>query len=387
MSFQRTTAIDKLLAMKARKRVVQGGTSAGKTVGIIAAIADWGIKNPKKKITIVAETIPAVKDGALDIFIKIMEETGRWIEGNFLGNPMEYYFTNGTVIQFKAFDTVGKAKSAGKRDLLFLNEANHISYNIADTLMMRSLETWIDYNPDERFWVHNEVLGEANTEFLLLKYTDNEGLPPETLEDLQEKIKKAGSSPYWKNWCRVYIDGEIGNLEGVVFDDWNIVEDKTPGTLIGYGIDFGFVHSPTTIIQVNESEGDLYIKELLYKTGMHNDEIFSFAEKNIDLHAQSIADCAEPKTIDYLFRKGWKGIKPAIKGEDSVRSGIDLLLQRKLHITNTSLNTIKEFRNYRWDTDKDGRSLNKPIKDYDHAIDAIRYLYSYPKKRTNLVFA
>ena len=209
--FKRTTAVNKLVRMKARKKVIQGGTSAGKTHGIIPILIDKAIKK-KLKITIVAETIPAVKDGPVDIFKEVMQDTNRWDENSWIGNPMEYTFPNKSRIQFKAFDTVGKAKASGKRDVLFMNEANHISFNIADALMIRSKETWLDYNPDNEFWAHTEVLPEPNSEFLLLKYTDNEAIPPETLEDLMLKKEKAKTSKYWENWCKIYIDGEMAVL-------------------------------------------------------------------------------------------------------------------------------------------------------------------------------
>jgi phage terminase large subunit len=222
--FKRTTAINKMMAMTKRKRVIQGGTSSGKTYGIIPILINYATENPRQRITIVAESIPAVKDGAVKIFKDIMFETNRWIESHWIGNPMEYTFGNGTIIQFKSFDSVGKAKASGKRDVLFLNEANHISFEIADALMIRSKQTWIDFNPDNEFWAHTEVMPEHNAEFLLLTYKDNEAIPPETLEDLQIKIEKAKTSDYWKNWCRVYVDGEIGSLQGTVFNNWQQCE-------------------------------------------------------------------------------------------------------------------------------------------------------------------
>src|SRR5690606_13864561 len=125
----------------------------------------------------------------------IMKTTNRWIPEHWIGNPMEYTFSNGSRMQFKAFDSIGKAKSAGKRDILFLNEANHIPFEIADALIIRSKETWIDFNPDNTFWAHTEVLTEPNSEFLLLTYKDNEALPKETLEDLEVKLDKAFYNP------------------------------------------------------------------------------------------------------------------------------------------------------------------------------------------------
>ena len=181
--------------MQARKRVVQGGTSAGKTYGIIPVLIDYAAKNARKTITVVAESIPAIKAGALKIFTDVMLDTNRWFEDRYNATERTYTFANKSTMQFTSFDSVGKAKAAGKRDVLFINEANHISYEIADSLMIRSLQTWIDFNPDEAFWVHTETRNEPNSEFLLLTYKDNEALPPETFEDLMIKLSKAYHNP------------------------------------------------------------------------------------------------------------------------------------------------------------------------------------------------
>ena len=147
-----------------------------------------------------------------------MHDTKRWREEAWNASTLTYTFGNKTRIQFKSFDTVGKAKAAGKRDILFLNEANHIAFDIADTLMIRSKEVWIDFNPDEPFWAHTEVLTEPNSEFLLLTYLDNEACPVETIEDLETKMRKAFydidgdwndkaniKSEYWANWCEFML--------------------------------------------------------------------------------------------------------------------------------------------------------------------------------------
>ena len=373
--FQRTTAINKLLAMKARKKVVQGGTSAGKTYGIIPILIDWAAKNPRKRITVVAESIPAVKDGAVKIFKDIMFETGRWVEERWIGNPMEYTFANLSVIQFKSFDTLGKAKASGKRDILFLNEANHIPYEIADALMIRSKETWIDYNPDNEFWVHTELLQEPNSEFLLLTYKDNEALPPETLEDLLIKVEKAKTSDYWKNWCKVYIDGEVGSLQGTVFQFKQVQDIPIEADLIAYGLDWGFTNDPTALVAVYRCNGELWIEELIYKTGLTNSQIA--AEMNnlsISKSKPIIADSAEPKSIQDLYILGYGNTLPAKKGVDSVRNSIDTLQQHTLNVTAKSLNLIKEFRNYRWQTDNAGKPTNIPIDKFNHGIDALRYV-------------
>jgi phage terminase large subunit len=369
--------------MKARKRVIQGGTSAGKTYAIIPILIDKALKKGRLKITVVAETLPAVKEGSLDIFKTIMEDTGRWIDTNWNASSLTYSFGNKTRIQFKSFDTEGKAKASGKRDILFLNEANHIPFTIADALIIRSIETYIDFNPDNEFWVHTEVLTEHNSEFLLLTYLDNEGLSKETLEDLLIKKKKAETSSYWANWWKVYGEGKIGNLQGVIFDNWKQI-DKIPieAKLVGRGMDFGFTNDPTTCVDIYEYNNEFIFDERIYKTGLTNPDIWrEFKDKSIDNNIYTVADSAEPKSIKELSSLGMR-IIGADKGKDSVLFGIQRMQEIKFNVTSGSLNLIKELRSYVWAVDKEGNKLNKPIDSHNHAIDAIRYYFnSKPKAK------
>ena len=384
--FLRTTAINKLKKMTARKKVVQGGTSSGKTYAIIPIIIDKLIKNERLKATVVAETLPAVKEGALDIFKNVMFDTNRWIQDNWNASNLTYTFSNLSRIQFKSFDSVGKAKASGKRDILFLNEANHIDFEIADALMIRSKETWIDFNPDNEFWVHKETLQEPNSEFALINYEDNEALPKETLEDLLIKKDKAFfntnlpypdiyqtnniKSEYWSNWCKVYIYGQIGSLEGVIFNNWQTI-DKIPddARLLGYGLDFGYSNDPTAIIEVYKYNDKRILNEICYLKGLSNAQI----AKKITTKLPVYCDSAEPKSIAELRSYGLSAYA-VTKGADSITFGIQTMQEQEYLLTSHSTNAINEFRKYAWDKDKrTGETLNKPIDDYNHAIDAIRY--------------
>lgn len=270
-----------------------------------------------------------------------------------------------------------------------------MDYESFQQLDMRTRKrTILDYNPVSRFWVHDKLLPllqEKDFVFVKSTYLDNTSLRAEEIANIERRRSN-------NNWWKVYGEGEVGNVEGTIFNNWKIAppppeggisaitgnppsEGREAGTLLGYGIDFGFTHSPTAIVQVNEYEGELYARELLYKKGLHNDALLSFAEKHIDLNARAVADSAEPKTIAYLQSKGWKGLRPAIKGPDSVEHGINLLQDIKINVTADSLNLIKELREYMWDTDRDGNFIRTPVKENDHAIDALRYLYSYPRKQ------
>ena len=386
--FRRTTAINKLLAMKARKRVVQGGTSAGKTYGIIPVAAiDYATKNPRHLITVVAESIPAVRNGAVKIFQDTMFDTNRWIDDHWRSNPMEYKFSNGAIVQFTAFDSVGKAKAAGKRDVLFLNEANHIDYEIADALITRSNTIWIDYNPDRQFWVHDEILTEADSEFLLLTYKDNEACPPEILSELNIKLGKAYNNPlgdrtdpkniksdYWHNWCKVYIDGEVGTLQGAIFQNWQIglFDESLPHV---YGLDFGFSNDPDSLIKVavDKKRKIIYASEVLYKTGNSTDQLIDILNNRLNpLKSVVVADSADPRTINDIRQRGLN-IYPAKKGADSVRNGIKRIQDYEIIVDANSLNLINELRNYIW---HDKRS-QVPIDAYNHQIDPLRYAFDY----------
>lgn len=377
--FEVTTAVQKMLQLTARKKVIQGATSSGKTYGIIPIIYDKCIETPALKCTVVAESIPAVKDGAVDIFKSFLMDEGRWHDQRWIANPMEYTLPNRGKIQFKSFDSVGKAKAAGKRDLLFLNEANHIPYEIADALMIRSKEIWLDFNADRKFWAHSEILSEPNSEFLKLTYEDNESIPAETLEDLLIRREKAmkedreGRRGFWWNWWQVYGLGEIGIQQGAVWSDWSVV-DEVPANaeFLGFGLDFGFSNSYTACIAVHQMDGKYYFDEWIYDIKLTNQDI---AEMMISMgYAGEMVYCdsAEPKSIEELRRLEINAF-PCASKSDIREYGISKIAQNHFFVTKSSTGMIGNLQNYIWAVDKTGEPLNKPKKDNDHAPDAIIY--------------
>lgn len=394
MKLEPTEAVWKLNKLKKRIRVVQGGTYAGKTYGILIIIINYLCHYPNLKATVVAESVPALRDGAINQFVEIMENSNRFRPNSYHLGRNTYRFANGSVIQFKSFDRLGKAKAAGKRDILFLNEANHLSYPIADALMIRTSKMiWIDFNPDNAFWVHQEILTDTvNCDFLLLKYTDNEKCPKVIIDELLRRKEKSKTSAYWENWCRVYIDGEIGNLEGVVFPNWEQVkslpyEEDEEGNrtrtakYVGTGLDFGFTNDPTAIVDIFYQDEKYYLVEKCYRTGLTNQDIAKILheDKNDIGERFVIADSAEPKSIKEIGQAGIE-IKGASKGADSVKYGINLILEIDFCVTDASRNVIDELRKYRYEVDRDGNSTNKPIDYFNHAMDAFRYWASYKLK-------
>lgn len=369
--------------MTARKKVVQGSTSSGKTYGIIPIEIDYAIKHPKTLTTFVAESIPAVKRGCVRIFKDIMQDTGRWVDLGWLGSPMQYTFSNGSIIEFTSFPSIGAAKAAGKRDRLFINEANHIPYLIADTLITRSKSVTLDFNPDNEFWAHTETLKETNSELLVLTYEDNEACPKETIEELNEKMKKAFYDPfgnwddkknikssYWANWCRVYVKGEIGSLEGVIYNNWTQIDNiPKEARLLGYGLDFGYTNDPTAIVEVYKYNDKRILNEICYEKGLSNRQISNFIETKLPCYC----DSAEPKSIAELYSFGISAYG-VTKGADSIRNGIQLVQGEEYLVTSSSSNVISELRKYAWYKDKTtNEKLNKPIDNFNHGMDAWRY--------------
>ena len=375
MIFKSTKALIKLLKMYKygqRKKVVQGGTSAGKTFSILPILIDHAINNPLEEISVVSESIPHLKRGCIKDFIKIMMATNRWKDSNFNKSSLKYTFTNGSYIEFFSTDQPDKLRGA-RRTILYVNEANNIPFESYNQLAIRtSGDIWIDFNPVAPFWAHTEVLEEDDAEQIILTYKDNSALPETIVNELESKRDKAKTSKYWANWCKVYLDGEIGSLEGVCIPDWkqiDILPDEA--RLVAGGLDFGYTNDPSTLVLIYYYNGGYIFDEVFYKTRLRNTDISNELNK-LELNDIFIyADQAEPKSIDDLKYLG-HSVEPCIKGKDSIVFGIEKLNQEEIYVTSRSKNLIKELQNYIWDKDKEGNTLNKPTGN-DHAIDAMRY--------------
>jgi len=372
--FKRTTAINKILGLKKFVKGVQGGTSAGKTYGILPILIDISTKNPFTETSVVAESVPHLKRGAMKDFKKIMIDTGRWIPSHWNISDSKYTFSNGSVIEFFSADSDEKLRGA-RRDYLYMNECNNLTFHAYTELAARTkLGIYLDWNPTNQFWFHTDLMHDADVDFISINYLDNEACPESALNFIQKAKEKADTSPFWDNWYRVYGLGQIGSLEGVIFDFALIDEIPEHAEFVANGLDWGFTNDPTALINVHKNKDDLYIDELLYQTGLINSEIISnMIAVGVTKSESIVADSAEPKSIQELSNAGFN-IEGARKGRDSIKSSIDTLHQYKLFVTKRSLNIIKELRNYRWMTDKTGKALNVPIDAFNHSIDALRYV-------------
>jgi phage terminase large subunit len=367
--FKRTTATNKVLGLKKRVKIIQGGTSASKTYSILAVLINKALSIHGIEISVVAETIPHLRRGALKDFLKIMKWTGRFFEDRFNKSLLRYEFANGSVIEFFSADDSSKLRGA-RRDILYINECNNVTFDAYNELAIRTRkEVYLDFNPANEFWVHTELKDEPDSDFLILTYKDNEALDNSIVEQIEKNRDKAKTSSYWSNWWKVYGEGQLGMLEGVVFSNWKGI-DTIPkeARLLGIGLDFGYTNDPTAIVEVYSYNGQRIVNQIVYQNGLVNSEIAKRLPKNVIVYA----DSSEPKSIEEIRRLGIT-IKGVTKGKDSINYGIDVMQRQDYLVTNQSVDLIKELRSYIWDTDKTGRRLNKPIDFNNHAIDALRY--------------
>ena len=366
----KTTAQNKISNLKKRVRIVQGGTSSSKTFSIIPLLIQYAIQTPNSEISIVAESIPHLRRGAIKDFIKIMNWVGNFKEDNWNKSNLIYNFSNGSYIEFFSADMPDKLRGA-RRDILFINECNNVSFESYQQLSIRTKKfIYLDYNPTNEFWVHTELLSDLNSDFVILTYKDNEALDKAIVSEIERAKDKALTSSYWANWWNVYGLGQIGSLEGVIFNNWKQIDTiPNDAKLLGTGIDFGYTNDPTAIIEVYKWNNQRILNEICYQTQLSNAQISKYITNRLPCYC----DSAEPKSIAELRRLGLNatGVK---KGADSINFGIQIMQEQDYLITKSSTNLINEFRKYSWDKDKrTGSQTNKPIDMFNHAMDAVRY--------------
>jgi len=372
--FKRTTAINKLLKLTKRKRVGQGGTSAGKTFGILPILIDYATKNAKSEISVVSETIPHLRRGAIKDFLKIMDWTGRYIDTNWNRTLLTYTFANGSFIEFFSADQEAKLRGA-RRNILYVNEANNLSFEAYHQLSIRtSHHIWLDFNPTAEFWVHTEVLKEEDSELIILNYKDNETLSESIIKDIESAKEKAKTSAYWENCYKVYGLGELGAVQGTIFSNWQTIDTiPNDARLLGIGLDFGYSVDPTACIGIYKYNDSYILHELIYQKELSNKNIFDMIRNEPTM---VICDSAEPKSIAELQSYGLKCMG-ALKGKDSILHGIQLIQQQSLLITKHSTNLIKELRGYVWATDRDNKPTGNPVEINNHLMDAMRYGFTH----------
>lgn len=360
--------------LTAREDVIvnQGGTSSGKTYSILQVLFTKAIQRPNLVITIAGQDIPNLKKGALRDALDIVSSSDTL--GSFIlsYNKTDRVFTfwNGSIMEFNSYSNAQDAKS-GKRDYLFINEANGIPYSVYTELAIRTrIQTFIDYNPNSEFWVHTSVIGDGSTKLLISDHRHN----PFCAQRIRDKIEALRFKDI--ELFKVYARGLTGKIEGLIFRNYNLVDGIPDGAkLIAHGLDFGFTNDPTALPSVYIHGGELYLDERLYEAGLTNSMIVdNMGRLGIRSTDPMVADSAEPKSIFEIQNYGYN-VEAALKGGDSIKNSIDILKRYVINITRESTNLRKEFNTYKWAVDpRTGKAINVPVDFNNHLIDAVRYV-------------
>lgn len=316
--------------------------------------------------------MPHLRKGAMRDFFWWLNKQNLY-SAKYHNKTENIYEVGKSIVEFFSADIEGKVHGPG-RDYLYANEIQNMGYEPFFHLSSRtSQRIYADYNPTSHFWVDSEYIENPDMQdritVIRSTYRDNQFCPPEIVKDILTRAAKD------ENYKRVYIDGLPGVAEGLIFDSFKVVGSIPEGArFIGRGLDFGFTNDPTALVDVFMQAGELWCDEIIYDRGLTNTDIDKQAKsQGADIRQKTIADSADPKSIEELYRLKWN-IEAANKGPDSVRAGIDILKRYNINVTTRSTGLIKELRNYKWAVDREGKPLNTPVDNWNHSIDAIRYV-------------
>lgn len=377
---QQTTALRKIASLKKRIRVIRGGQGAAKTISILILIINHAASKADREILIISAELTKMRLTVIKDFVKIMREIGIYEDSRFVAGTL-YRFPNGSFIKFIGLDKADVGKGL-RSHIAYFNEVNKCDFESYRQVATRAGLVLADYNPDAPFFIDREVLTRPDVDFLQLTFMDNELLPESERQEILMYKEKGyhpdGSikSEYWANIWRVYGLGEIGNLQGVVFSNWRVIDVLPPeAKLKGYGMDFGYTNDPTTVIGCYEYNGQRIYDEVVYQTGLGNsDRARIMAQAGITKQNVIYADRSAPENIAELRARGFYVMPyPTKKEKEGINYGISLMQEGEFLVTKRSINMINELQNYTWLTDKEGNTTNQPIDAFNHALDGARY--------------
>jgi len=378
-----TTALRRIARLKKKIKVIQGGQGAGKTISILIILINHASSQPNKEIIIASAELTKMRLTVIKDFVKVMKSFGIYSEVNFLAGTL-YRFPNGSFIKFIGLDKEDIGKGL-RGDVFYLNEGDKVNFETYREVASRFKHIYIDFNPNTKFWAHDEVIVRSDCDYLNLTFLDNEFLDQGEVDeillyfekgygikwtpDLKREDYPEPISKYWANKWRVYGLGEIGRLQEAVYPRWWIIDSKPERfTKFVYGLDFGFQH-PTALIRVWYWEDELFVEEVVYETGLTSGALIErLKSKGVEYDKEIMCDYARPEMINDLANAGFY----CLNADKSVEKGINFINEMKVYVHKDSVNIQRENRMYKRKTI--GGQITEHIdKKNDDAMDAIRY--------------
>lgn len=405
-----TTALRKIAQLRKRNWVIQGGQGAGKTISILILLANHARANPDKEIYIASQELTKMRQTVIKDFIKVLKSVGIYEDRRFIGGTF-YRFENGSFIKFLGLDKADIGKGL-RSDIVFVNEANKISFETYRELTSRAKRVIIDFNPNNEFWVHTEVLKRDDSEHLTLTFLDNEHLSQEERHEILLMKDSAYHDPtltnydedfnvkskYWQNKWHVYGLGITGSNPHRIFT-WEPIPEigyHKLSTTRYFGSDWGVV-DPWGVLEAKYYDGALYLHELNYAS--ENDIMtklqpterlqvsaqeegligWKFDRMGIPKTGIIVCDNNRPKKVEALRNAGYEYAITADKGQGSIIEGIEALEKLKVYYTESSTNLNYEQKNYSRIVDRYGIVTSEPEDKDNHLIDPTRYIVSFLK--------
>lgn len=388
MSYIATTATRKILKLRKNIRLVAGGTSASKTIGILQVLIDIAQSSTLEDsqglpIDVVSETMPHMRSGAMQDFENIMRSQGYWVDERWNKSFSTYTFETGIKMRFFSADAPSKAHGP-RRWILYINEGNNIPWPVADHMMVRT--KWlifVDWNPSVEYWAYTEIIQNpayaGQYDFITLTYKDNEALDPIIVQRIEAHKSNVG-------WWNVYGLGQLGEIEGRIYTGWRWIDDiPFEARFVKRGLDFGYTNDPTGILALYEYNGGFILDEECYQYGMSNEDIDTYVRSLHDWRKLIIADSSEPKSIARLQTLGLSVIG-ADKGPGSINQGISFIQSKPISATKRSIHLKKEYERYIWLKDRLTDKFINEAPDVDnHLLDPARYVLEsyFPRKEDN----
>ncbi len=382
--YQPTQALKKIQKLTKSVRAIQGSQGAGKTIGVLMLLINYGQYNPGLEITIIQAELSKLKKTAVRDFIKILRGYDIWDRDKWNKTESIYTLANGTYFEFIGLDHADVGKGF-RRDVVYFNEVNkgNITLDTFIQFQSRATITYADYNPDRNFWLHDEVIPDEDTDFLILTYKDNEYLPYQEKKSILKYHKKGFhlwkglnneqlfkesniKSKYWSNKWRVYGLGLVGFLEGSVFENWEFGTFNPDSLQTSCGMDFGFSVDPDTLTEVaiDKAKKIIYLKQHIYQTGLKTDDLARLILSKVQ--GKLIISEVDPRLVADLKFRG-VNIKQHKKGK--IETGITMMLDYKLIVDPDSTDIGKELTNHVY-ADKGSKLY---ADSWNHAIDGSRY--------------
>lgn len=354
---------------------LQGSSRSAKTYSIVQYLCIYCSLHPKTTVSIVRAGLPSLKRSVYRDFKEIMLSLNVWNDKQMNKSDLVYTFPNGSTIEFFSTDNEQKIRGS-KRMILFVNEANELDFLQWQQLQMRTTDfSIIDYNPSftDDHWIC-EINKEPSTYWFISTYKDNPFLEEKVIKEI-ESLKDKNHS-LW----RIYGLGLQAIVDGLIFENVKeLKHDYIPFEKRKHhyrGMDFGYTNDPTAIIDVYICGDELWLDEICYRTKMLSSDIIKEiknANNRDRSNVEIISESADPRLIDELNNAGLD-VKPVRKYAGSIIAGINKMQTMKIFVTNRSVNLKKEYKNYTYRQNKDGKWLNEPIDSFNHGIDAVRYV-------------